>query len=425
MDRMIKRIIAVWLVFVMALVVPLVNVQPAAAAEEDKSEKDSGTKYISEVRIGMGETEAEAKKELEAEGFTILKDESGKPADLNVDAGSQSALKRGANDKIVYLGYKMTDNAYDAITDLAVMNMNGGYSIEDYNILMEKQMDSQIKPFVENFIATLEEYRTNYKKSKKSLNYIRANYMRKMMNLLTDDDTDGQPMGDLLLNKTKFELGDKAYDALSEKEKKNHCDILTLLMQSNGQAAFTLETLLAKAADTADNTWIDRLAETNLDDLMVQMESENPNLSSRTDLLSELDKRYYDTAKQILTKWEDFQSRLADAEDTAEDLVDAVEENTELIETLEDVDMVEATEEQLDDCVEASKQAGNQVKDAQIVAVGSYLGSVEYEDGTLLDFFTQKTEKVSSDKGIRKLYPLWMPCRQVRLRAWSLSLSKI
>ena len=406
MNRMIKRIIAVWLVFVMALVVPLVNVQPVAAAEEEKSEKDSGTKYISEVRIGMGETEAEAKKELEADGFTILKDESGNLADLNVDAGSQSALKRGANDKIVYLGYKMTDNAYDAITDLAVMNMNGGYSIEDYNILMDKQMNSQIKPFVESFIATLEEYRTNYKKSKKSLNYIRANHMRKMMNLLTDDDTDGQPMGDLLLNKTKFELGDKAYDALSDEEKKNHCDILTLLMQANGKATLSLESLLTKAADTSKDTWVDRMAKTSLDDLMEQIESENPNLSSRKDVLSELDKRYYDTAKKLLGKWNGFQSELVKAEDKAEELTDAVEENAERLEEIEDVDLLEASEEEFDEFVEATKESGEQIQNAQIVTCSAYLKSVKYEDGTLLDFFSQKEKEVSGDTGIRKLYPI-------------------
>lgn len=62
-----------------------------------------------------------------------------------MDAGSDRGLKESANDKIVDLGYKTTDDANDAVTDLVVMNMNGGYSLEDYNILMEQQMDSQIK----------------------------------------------------------------------------------------------------------------------------------------------------------------------------------------------------------------------------------------------------------------------------------------
>ncbi|MBR0118821.1 MAG: hypothetical protein IJM01_01675, partial [Eubacterium sp.] len=248
------------------------------ADKEKTDDADDNGVYISEVRIGMGETEAEAKKELEADGFTILKDDSGNNADLNVDAGTSSAAKEGANDKIVYLGYKTTTDASDAITDLAVMNMNGGYSIEDYNILMEQEMNSQIKPFVDNFIATLEEYRANYKKPDSSFNHIRADYMRRLLNKLTDDDTGGQPLGDLLLGKTKYELGDTAYDKLSDAEKKNYCDILTLLMQANGQATLTLKKLVTRASDTSDDTWLDRFQDITLDDLVDEVEKEDSSL---------------------------------------------------------------------------------------------------------------------------------------------------
>ncbi len=98
-------------------------VQVAASAAENEKKT-----YISEVKVGMGVTSEEAAKELLAGGFTILTDDSGQYADLNKDAGSKSILKEGPNQKIVYLGYKTTENARDAITDLAVMNMNGGYS---------------------------------------------------------------------------------------------------------------------------------------------------------------------------------------------------------------------------------------------------------------------------------------------------------
>ena len=101
------------------------------------SAADGGKKYISEVKVGMGETSDQAAKELKAEGFTILTDDKGEYADLNKDAGSHSALKDGPNQKIVYFGYKTTNNADDAITDLAVMNMEGGFSYEEYNKLMD------------------------------------------------------------------------------------------------------------------------------------------------------------------------------------------------------------------------------------------------------------------------------------------------
>ena len=103
---------------------------------------NSGKKYISEVKVGMGETSEQASKELIDEGYTILADDKGSYADLNKDAGTGHIAKEGPNQKIVYLGYKTTDDASDAITDLAVMNMHGGYDFEDYNKLMDTQMDT-------------------------------------------------------------------------------------------------------------------------------------------------------------------------------------------------------------------------------------------------------------------------------------------
>ena len=211
----------------------------ASAAEEVKKV------YISEVKVGMGETSEEAAKELLKEGFTILTDDNGQYADLNKDAGTKSALKKGPNQKIVYFGYKTTEKASDAITDLAVMNMYGNYTFMDYQTVMLTQTETKIKPFVDRFIATLTEYRENLKKPKDSANFKRADYYRTLLNLLTDDDTGGKPLGDLLVNQTKYEMGDEAYNKLSAEEKKNHCDILTLLMQGNGQAVQLMETELA------------------------------------------------------------------------------------------------------------------------------------------------------------------------------------
>ena len=158
----------------------------------------SGTEYISEVKVGMDKTEEGATKELLEGGYTILS-KDGKYADLNENAGSDAAMARGQ--KKVYLGYKTTTNPNEAITDLAVMNMRGGYSIKDYEVLMETQLKSQIIPFVERFVVTIQEYRDNLN-SPYEKNKARAEYMRSMLNKLKDDDTGGF-IGDLLVNETK------------------------------------------------------------------------------------------------------------------------------------------------------------------------------------------------------------------------------
>ncbi|WP_156922975.1 hypothetical protein [Eubacterium xylanophilum] len=406
MERVWKRIIAGFMAMLILSITPLADFAPRKiGSSQEVTAAKKTPNYLSEVKIGMGDTEREAKKELEEQGYIILRDESGNYADLNTEAGTKSVLKRGATEKIVYLGYKITNKATEAITDLAVMNMNGGYSIEEYNMLMEQQMDSQIKPFVDRFIATLEEYRANYKKSKKSKNYKRANHVRMLLNKLTDDDTGGQPIGDLLLNKTKYELGDKAYNALSDKEKKNHADILTLLMQANGNATISIETLLSKATDSSNDTWIDRMKETSLEDLKDKVKEENPKLTTRADVMQAMDKKYYDTAAGLLKKWNSFHKNIESYEDYADDMEDSVEETTEMVENIENMgDTLD--EEKIEEIADASAETTKQMNQMQVVGICTYLNTVKYDDGTLLDFFSQDYKEVSGTSNIRKLYPM-------------------
>ena len=290
-----KKISMVFVALLLCFTMAALSPAQVIAATSDSAKHQ----YISEVKVGMGATSEEAAAELLAEGFTILKEDGGSYADLNYEAGTKSGMKKGPTQKVVYLGYKTTDDPKKAITDLAVMNMNGGYSVEDYNILMNNYLEGQIKPFVNRFIATLNEYRENYQKPKDSLNHIRADYYRQMLNKLTDDDTGNKPLGDLLLNETKYEMGDEKYNALSEAEKKNHADILTLLTQGNGQAVMLMEGLVAKAADTADNSWMERISDFDLDVLKAKVKKDNPNLSTEADINAELDKQYYDIAMKL------------------------------------------------------------------------------------------------------------------------------
>ena len=66
MKGMIKRITAVCMTFIILSVTPLNDVAPGKISQPGTAraaESDKGGKYISEVRIGMGETEEEAKNE--------------------------------------------------------------------------------------------------------------------------------------------------------------------------------------------------------------------------------------------------------------------------------------------------------------------------------------------------------------------------
>ena len=349
-----------------------------------------GNDYISEVKVGVGKTAEEAKAALE--GYTVIE------TDLNEDAGGGWGSK---GDRVVYLGYKTTKSASEGITDLAVMNMKGGYRTRDYEALMESQMKSQIIPLVEMFQATIEEYRENYNSANPD-NRKRAHYIYEMLNKLTDDDCGGAGLGDLMLNETKYEMGDAAYEALSDAEKDEHADIVTIIAQANGQATLMLLNLLTRGADTEDNSWMDRFKDTTYED-MVEATGMMP-----ADAEKELAKLYDDGANIILDMWDAFQQVLLSAEESErklqqiddgssealEDKLDALDENSGADEIGSAADDV--LNDQID-TVDAINAAAN-------VAAVRYLQGIPYGDGTMFDFFLQDYDEVAADSTV--LYPM-------------------
>ena len=362
----------------------------------------STTEYISEVKIGIGKNADAASKDLLSEGYTILKGSDGKYADLNEDADDANSSK-----KIVYLGYKTTTDVKYAVTDLAVMNMKGGYSIRDYEVLMENQLKTQVIPFVNRFIATLIEYRENLN-SENPANKARAEYMRSMLNKLKDDDTEGL-IGDLLVRETKYEMTDAVYNALSAAQKKQHADILTIIMQANGKNTLTMETLLTKASDSQETSWIDRIQHIDLDSL----KSALPDTVDITEQDNELDKKYYDDACKILEKWDTFYEALMGYDDKANALANLDEnEYADEIAAMAQFDENSSDKDKNGAAVSAQIDTKNAVTentlDLELVSAYEHLSEIDYDsDGgtTLLDFFTQDYSDFDGDN-IRNLYPL-------------------
>ena len=367
----------------------------------------TSTKYISEVKVGMDKTEAGAAKSLLDEGFTILKNDKGENADLNKDAGSNDAVM-GRGQKVVYLGYKTTTNPSEAITDLAVMNMRGGYSVKDYEALMETKLKTQVLPFIDRFIVTLNEYRANLN-STYPANKARAEYMKSMLNKLQDDDTGGL-LGDLLVNETKYEMGDTAYNALSDEQKKEHADIATIIMEANGKSTLSMETLLTKATDTDETSWIDRLENTTLDDLKDELIVQGVDI---TDIDTTLDQRYGDDANKLLEKWEVFSKALFEYDDKANELAnldtDYYDEKAEIINKADPNSKdIEKNGEAVVANLELQEEVASTTLDLELVAAHDRLEEVEYdfEDGsTLADFFAQDASVFNGDD-IRNLYPV-------------------
>lgn len=99
-------------------------------------------KYISEIRLSSHENDAQAKQWLTDNGYYIY----------DVD------LNQKTTEDFVYLGYKTTDDPEQAITDLKVMNMNGGFIINDSSAEIKK-MWSDMKNEAEYVFRVVEKFK--------------------------------------------------------------------------------------------------------------------------------------------------------------------------------------------------------------------------------------------------------------------------
>ena len=220
------------------------------------SAESSGGKYVKDVFIAYeySDDESKAKDWLTDHGYEPI-------ADLN--AGKTSKTKTNT---VAYLGITRTDDPDEAITDMAVMNMNGGYSFDKYEEIV-KQKRADIDEFINTFIPALNEYRENYNGKGSEGGQKRAQMAHDLLNKFFDGDPEGdyavndtgKPLGDLFLNQTKQEIGDDAYNALSAEEKLNTADFEQIILESSGPAVLIIEQALALATDTAEDSWMDRL----------------------------------------------------------------------------------------------------------------------------------------------------------------------
>ena len=384
-----KRSICAFVAAALSAVMIMLPPMQVMAAE---TEPVTATEYISEVRIGVGKTMEEAEKSLE--GYTILKNGDNN-ADLNEKAGGGMGSQ---GERVVLLGYKTTTDKSEAVTDLALMNMKGGYSVSDYEALMEKQMKEQIIPFVKNFQAAIDEYRENYN-SDIEVNKQRAKYIHDILDKFIDDDT-GKGLGELLLNETKFEMGDAAYNKLSDAEKKNHADILTILAQSNGKATLMMENLLTRAADTDEDTWLDRFAGTTYQDIIDSSDM------LPTEAKDEIAKLYDDDTKKIIGLWDEFSEDL-NGYDEAVKIVEAFDESKykaafDEMAKMDENTSAEDADRIMNEYAEQQVKMNDAMYKSRLIAVHDKLEETEYGDGTMLDFFSRDADEVEDTE----IYPL-------------------
>ncbi len=350
------------LIIVLAIIMTMIAPLKAAAAPKNQ--------YVGDLYLAYGSDAESAKQALIDKGFTPIE------GNLN-DGGKTYAM----------LGYTTTDDIRYAVTDVAVMNMRGDYSVEDYkNMLKEKK--GEIVEFLEEFMTVIKEYRANYEAKK-----TRAVYIHDLLNQYTEDDS-GKKMGDLLIEDTlQDEVG--IQKSITAKNEKNLPDLVTILLQGNSEVIKSMELLLSMATDPSDDTWIDRFSKMSLDDLLASVAKNQPKLNTEAKRLQYLDNTYGGIAQIIAV----------DIAATREKLI-AYEASGLKIETAteEDIKKVFGDTESSDE----EKAAESAVAIQNWMAAGSLYENLKsyeggnFKKGELLDFFMDEESK----DDIERLYPI-------------------
>ena len=138
MKKLFKSIISIILVVSMLCATSVVAFASSSIQEE----------YISDIRLIYADTYEEAKlvlTESKLEGYKILNN------NLNANSGKQG----------VWLAYKITTDVNEAITDVAVIQMGGGYNAANYQAMIE-QSRSEYEAMGEIYLDAIDYFAEAY-----------------------------------------------------------------------------------------------------------------------------------------------------------------------------------------------------------------------------------------------------------------------
>ena len=270
----------------------------AVRAYADEPAENPG-KYVSEVFIAYGKTEGEAKAWLEKNGW--------EPVAGDFNAGKASFFddnKLQDQNVAAVMGIKRTDDKNDAITDMAVMNMKGGYSLPKYKDLID-QKKTEINEMINRFTVVIEEYRANLAGEGSDFGKKRADLAYDLLNKFYD----GDPEGSDALNDTGMKLGDFFKSETRQEGNEEGGDLEQLMLESSGPASLAVESILLLAADTGEETWLDRASGLTGDELSENLVKYAPEAEGQdvapSAIPQYLGQTYGDTAARLCDQWAD------------------------------------------------------------------------------------------------------------------------
>ncbi len=298
-NKWIRKVLSCVLAGVMALGLTAAAGMPATAWAEE-----SGGKYVSDVFIAYGKTEDKAADWLKKNGWEPVK------GDFNAGKASFFDDNKIQDQNVAaVMGIKRTDDKHNAITDMAVMNMTGGYSIPDYQNLV-KQKKAEINEFITNFQVVIDEYRANYSKKEEGPGKQRAQIAHDMLNKFYD----GDPEDPVSANDTGMSLGDFFLASTRQEGDQNGGDLEQMILESSGPAMLIVETFLALGADPAEDTWLERAAGLTGDELSENLAKYAPEAEGQdvaeSAVSQYLGQKYGDIAMALAEQWADINEEM-------------------------------------------------------------------------------------------------------------------
>ncbi|MCR5201868.1 MAG: hypothetical protein K6D02_02065 [Lachnospiraceae bacterium] len=365
---------------VSALVVSSPLGQKAASATEEANKK-----YIKEVVLAYGKTEKEARDWLEKMGYKAL--------DGNINAGTSD--DGGIDINVVLVGYKTTSNVSEAIRDMAVMNMSGGYNITDLEKVIKAQ-NEKLSDDIDHLIELTAAYKTNYKlavKSKAKGKSQHASTLRihDLLNKYVDDDT-GKGMGDILL---KDFTNDNNKTALK-----------ALFLQANPDLMGIIENMLVMSVGEGNKNWLQRMGTLNSKKTYfkrILARKRTPRLAKKY-----IDGLYGDKLDVALDGMKEINERINEAKEITQEInekygfEDAAKDKQEEVikeyfgideDKLSDIEEDDSFEESMkktDDYLDCTENLTNSQKYTETLSIIAYLNGIKYGDETLLDYFTRE-----------------------------------
>lgn len=170
-----KKIFKRTLCAVLALVMLCTLVLNAAAVGTAE-----GKQYVKDVMLIYAESKQEAKTRL-PEGYTLLEHDLNEGTEYVYDVYH------------VYMAYTTTSDPEEAITDIKLMNMNGGFAYSDYEEQLQN-VDQRVRTIADELMIAVGTFKENYVKGTYG-----AMAAYRALSFFTVDEADGQSLADYMI----------------------------------------------------------------------------------------------------------------------------------------------------------------------------------------------------------------------------------